>query len=102
MAKQKIVVARNGSELAKALGFPVAAAREWKVRSDLTTKLISLAKKDKLTHAEIAKKAKTSRTRITSILNYNLQSVSTDLLIRVLASLGYEVTFSIKRTKLAA
>jgi hypothetical protein len=64
--------------------------------------LIAAVEKGNLTHAEVAKRAKTSRTRITSILNRNLQHVTSDLLIRIPGSLGYEVTLSVLRTKIAA
>jgi transcriptional regulator with XRE-family HTH domain len=50
-----------------------------------------------MTHAEIAKRAGTSRTRVTAILNDNIDEVSSDLLIRILGSLGYRVTVSVRR-----
>ena len=59
-------------------------------------------KREELTHAEVARRAKTSRTRITSILNLNLQHVTTDLLIRILGALGYEVKLSVSRSRIAA
>ena len=102
MAKQKVVVARNGTELTKVLGLPATAAHEWRARSELASALIAAVKREKLTHAEIAKRAKTSRSRITSILNRNLQHVTSDRLIRILAALGYEVKLSVIRTKIAA
>ena len=102
MAKQKMVVARNGAELAKALGLPATAAHKWRVRSELTSVLIAAVEKEGLTHAEVARRAKTSRTRITSILNRNLQHVTTGLLIRILGSLGYKVKLSVSREKIAA
>lgn len=102
MAKQKIVVARNSSELAKVLGLPATAAHEWRARNDLASALISAVEREKLTHAEVAKRAKTSRTRITSILNRNLQHVTSDMLIRILGSIGYEVKLSVLRAKVAA
>jgi hypothetical protein len=46
--------------------------------------------------------AGTSRTRITAILNDDLEYVSTDLLIRILASLGYRVKVSVTRADTAA
>jgi predicted XRE-type DNA-binding protein len=102
MAKQKVTVARNGAELAKTLGLPPTAAHEWRAKSELASALIAAVDKERLTHAEVAQRAKTSRTRITSILNRNLQHVTTDLLIRILGALGYEVKLSVSRTKIAA
>ena len=98
----KSVIARNGSELAKVLGLKPSAAYEWEVQADLLAKLREVVIKCKLTHEQVAKKAKTSRTRITSILNANLEHVSTDLLIRILGSLGYEVSVSVTKAKIAA
>ena len=102
MAKRKVVVARNGAELAKVLGLPATAAHEWRVKSELASALIAAVEREKLTHAEVAKRAKTSRTRITSILNRNLGHVTSDLLIRILGALGYEVKLSVSRIKIAA
>ena len=79
-----------------------SAGQRWELRSQLVSKIIEAAKKDGLTHAEIAKKVKTSRTRITTILNRNIDDVSTDLLLRILESFGYRVTLSVVRQKLAA
>ena len=50
----------------------------------------------------VAKKAGIARTRITSILNANLDHASTDFLIIILGSLGYEVNVSVSRAKIAA
>jgi transcriptional regulator with XRE-family HTH domain len=65
-------------------------------------KLREVVNRSKLTHEQVAKKAGTSRTRITSILNANLDHVSTDLLIRIFGSLGYEVSVSVTKAKIAA
>jgi predicted XRE-type DNA-binding protein len=97
-----MVVARNGAELAKVLGLPATAAHEWRVRSELASALIAAVEKEGLTHAEVARRAKTSRTRITSILNRNLQHVTSDLLIRILGSVGHKVRLSVSREKIAA
>jgi predicted XRE-type DNA-binding protein len=102
MAKSKTVVAKNALELTKVLGLKAADAYEWEVQANLLTKLREVVTKSKLTHEQVAKKAGTSRTRITSILNANLDHVSTDLLIRILGSLGYEVNVSVSRAKIAA
>ncbi len=102
LAKSKPIVARNAVELAKVLGLPLSRAREWEARSALVNEIIALVKAEEITHVELARRAGTSRTRITSILNRNLQHVSTDLLIRIIAALGYRVKFTITRAKLAA
>jgi transcriptional regulator with XRE-family HTH domain len=68
----------------------------------LVKRLKEVARRQKITHAEIAKRAGTSRTTVTAILNDDIQHVSTDLLIRILASLGYRVKVSVVRSDTAA
>lgn len=102
MPKLKPIIARTPEELAAALGLPDAAANEWRVQHMLLKRLKEIAQRQKITHAEIAKKAGTSRTRVTAILNDDLQHVSTDLLIRLLSSLGYRVKVSVARSDTAA
>lgn len=96
MKKPKPIITRNAYELAELLGLSPADAVEMEVRSELNDKIIEIVKKHNLTHAQVAKLAGTSRTRITAILNRNTHQVSTDLLIRVLGSLGVrtKVSFS--------
>lgn len=98
----KAVVARTPEELAKALGLSRADAKEWQVRFALLKRLKTIVRRSRLTHAAIASRADTSRTRVTAILNDQLDHVSTDLLIRILAALGYSVHVTISRVKLAA
>lgn len=96
MKKTKAIETKNSQELAKFLGLSPADGVEIEVRSDLNSKIIEVVKAKGLTHAEVAKLAHTSRTRITALLNRNTVEISTDLMLRVLASLGYKakVTFS--------
>ncbi len=102
MNKLKTVVARTPEELAGALGLPGAAAKEWQVQHVLLKRLKEITRKKRITHAEIARRAGTSRTRVTAILNDDLQHVSSDLLIRILASLGYRVRVSVVKSDAAA
>jgi predicted XRE-type DNA-binding protein len=102
MHKIKPVVARTPEELAAALGLPGVAAKEWQVQHVLVKRLKEVARRQKITHAEIARRAGTSRTRVTAILNDDLDHVSSDLLIRILASLGYRVKVSVVKAGRAA
>jgi predicted XRE-type DNA-binding protein len=97
MRKVKPVIARTPEALAEALGLSAAEAREWQVQHALLQRLKEIVRKESLTHAEIARRAGTSRTRVTAILNGKIEDVSSDLLIRILGSLGYRVTVSVKR-----
>jgi len=102
MPELKPIVAATPEDLAGALGLPKAAAKEWQVQNELLKNLKEIVGKHKVTHAEIAKRSGTSRTRVTAILNDNLEHVSTDLLIRILGSLGYRVKVSVVRSGRAA
>jgi predicted XRE-type DNA-binding protein len=102
MKKVKPIVAHNAMELAEAIGMSRSDGHRWELRSQLITQIIGAVKKSHLTHIEVAKRAKTSRTRITSILNRNVDDVSTDLLLRIIDCLGYKVKLSVYKEKLAA
>jgi predicted XRE-type DNA-binding protein len=95
MKKSKAVIAKNSREVSKALGLSTADAIEIEVRSELNDSIIRIVEKLGLTHAEVAKLAKTSRSRITAILNRNTQDVSTDLMLRIVASLGYRTKIQV-------
>jgi predicted XRE-type DNA-binding protein len=102
MHKLKPTVVRTPEELAGTLGLSRAAAKEWQVQHILLGRLKEITRRRKITHAEIAKRAGTSRTRVTAILNDDIEHVSSDLLIRILASLGYRVKISVVRSDTAA
>jgi predicted XRE-type DNA-binding protein len=87
--KNKVIIAKNAYELADVLALSPADVVEWEVRSVLNEKIIELVEKSGLTHAELAKLAGTSRPRITALLNHRRNDISTDLMFRVLAALGY-------------
>src|SRR6266849_283391 len=89
MKKSKGIVTRNAAELAKALGLNPADGDEIALRIDLNTKIVQIVQRKGLTHGQIARLARTSRTRLTAIMNRNTKDISTDLLLRVLYSLGY-------------
>jgi predicted XRE-type DNA-binding protein len=102
MSKVKPVIAKTPDELASALGLSTVAAKEWQVQHILLKRLKEIAAREKITHAEIARRAGTSRSRVTAILNDDLEHVSSDLLIRILASVGYRVKVSVVRAETAA
>jgi predicted XRE-type DNA-binding protein len=95
--KLKPIVAHTPEDLAAALGLSAAEAKEWQVQHALLKRLKAIVQREKITHAQIASQAGTSRTRITAILNGNLEHVSSDLLIRILGSLGYRVKVAVTK-----
>jgi predicted XRE-type DNA-binding protein len=92
------VRANSAEDLGKALGLSKAETDEMEFRSELTCTLAKIIQNGKLTHAEIAKRAGTSRTRITAIANANTLGISTDLLIRVLSATGHRAELRVRKT----
>ena len=95
---QKNVTVRTAEELGRALGLSMADTAEIEFRSELTVALAKIIQAGRLTHADIAKGAGTSRTRVTAIANGNTHGVSTDVLIRVLAATGYRAVVRVKKS----
>lgn len=90
MKKVKAIETKTAQAMAKFLGLSPSDGVEIELRSDLNSKIIDIVKEKNLTHAEVAKLASTSRTRVTALLNRNTAEISTDLMLRVLAALGYK------------
>ena len=97
MKKTKAVVTRSAGELAKALGLRAADGAEMALRSDLNSKIIEVVRRKGVTHAQVARLAGTSRTRVTALLNRNTKELSTDLMLRVLYALGYTAKIKIQK-----
>src|SRR5262245_56192400 len=97
MRTPKSLVAKNATELAQILGLSPVDGAEIELRSDLNDKIIEIVRKAGLTHDQVAKLAHTSRSRITAILNRNTKDVSTDLMLRIIASLGYRAKVAFSR-----
>ena len=96
MKKTKAIIAKTASELAAVLGLSPADGAEIEIRSDLNDKIIDVVKSKELTHAQVAKLASTSRTRVTAIMNRNTGDISTDLMLRVLSALGVRAKLQFK------
>ncbi len=103
MHKIKPIVAGTPEDLADGTWDFRVAAKEWRFSTHAVGAVSKkITRRRKILHLEIARRAGTSRTRVTSILNDDLQHVSSDLLIRILASLGYRVKASVVRSDSAA
>src|SRR5204862_7961685 len=89
MKKSRVTITRTAAELAKALGLTPADGAEIWLRSELNSKIVEVVQRKGLTHAQVARLARTSRTRVTAIMNRHTKDIATDLLIRVHSSLGY-------------
>lgn len=97
MKQRRHPIAKTPSELAAILGLAPAESLEIEIRADLNRKIIEVVKELGLTHAQVAHLAKTSRTRITALLNRNTIDISTDLMLRVLGSLGVKAKIQFKK-----
>ncbi len=95
MSKAKGVVTKTASELAEVLGLSPADGVLIELRSDLNNKIISVVKSKNLTHARLAKLAQVPPITITALMNRNASNITTDLMVRILASLGIRVKASV-------
>ena len=94
---RKTVTVRTAEDLGRALSLSTADTAEMEFRSELTVALAKIIQGGRLTHAEIAKCAGTSKARVTAIANDNTHGVSTDVLIRVLAATRHRAEVRVKK-----
>ena len=66
MHKLKPITAAAPEALAEVLGLSTAAAKEWQVQHALLKRLKEIVRRQKMTHAEIARRSGSSRTRVTA------------------------------------
>jgi predicted XRE-type DNA-binding protein len=97
MKANKSLVARNSRELADALGLTDADRAAIEIQLEMAEQIGVEVRRLGMTHAQLAHLAGASRPRVTSILNGNLDGVSTDLLLRILAALGVRVRLRFHR-----
>lgn len=97
MSTNKTLVARNSKELADALGLTGADRAAMEIQFELAEQIALETRRAGMTHAQLAQLAGASRPRVTAILNGNLDGVSTDLLLRILAALGVRVRLRFHR-----
>jgi hypothetical protein len=92
----KKTVSRNAKELAQALNLDESVGVEWEMRFSLTQRIIEIVKRDHIKITEIAKKAETSRARVTRVLKGDTSGISLDVLARILGAIGQKakITFS--------
>ena len=74
--KTKTIAVKTPDALARELGLSCIEAQEWQVQHALLERLRQIVRDEGLTHAGADKRAGSSRTRVTSILNENLDNIS--------------------------
>ena len=96
MSKIKKIVTHNAKELAQVLDLDESVAVEWELRYSLTQRIVETVKREHIKVTEIAKKAETSRARVTRILKGDTSGISLDVLARILGAIGQKakITFS--------
>jgi len=92
------IVTRTSADLGRALNLSRPDIAEVEFRSELTVALARAISKGDLTHAEIASRSGTSRTRVTAMANGGTHGISTDVMIRVLAAAGYHAKLKVVRS----
>jgi predicted XRE-type DNA-binding protein len=97
MKKIKSIVTKDARELAVALGLNQTIGLEFEIRSDLNDKIIETVQKRGITHAEVARLAQTSRTRITALMNRQSNDISIDLMLRILGAIGVHAKIQFKK-----
>jgi len=100
--KTEVYVANNAFELCDILGLTPQDAVEIEFRAKLKDKIKEVVTAKNLTHEQAAKLSGTSRTRLTAILNGNTSKVSSDLLLRILYSLGFQTKVSFSPVRATA
>ncbi len=100
--KSKSKGIKTSVELAQLLELSSSDAIEIEFRAKIVKKISEAVDRHSLTHAAVAQVAHTSRTRVTAILNGNITGISTDLLLRLLYSLGFRAEIRFKAIRLVA
>lgn len=97
--KTEVYVASDVFELCDILDLTPQDAIEIEFRAKLRDKIKDAVTRKKLTHEQAAKLSGTSRTKLTAILNGKTSGVSSDLLLKILYSLGFQTKVSFTRVR---
>ena len=97
-----VYVANDVFELCDILDLTPQDAIEIEFRAKLRDKIKDVVTSKKLTHEQAAKLSGTSRTKVTAILNGNTSGISSDLLLRIVYSLGFRTKISFTRVNATA
>ncbi len=85
--KKNLKVSKEALKLAEDLGLSEVDAYMMELKAKLYTKSAQLIKSSKLTHEQIAKQLGTSRSRVSRLANHGENSVSIELLLKLIATL---------------
>lgn len=88
-------ISKEAKQLAKDLDLSEADAVLMELKSHLYEYAAQSIKKSKLSHEEMAKQIGTSRARITRISNMGENSISIELLVKIIVTLEKKVPFKL-------
>jgi hypothetical protein len=83
------------------VGLTETQSKEWQNQFVLLRRLRRFFRENRLTRAEVVRRGVVSRTRLTLILNDNLDGVSSEMLIQLLQSPGYRVIIPVSCADMA-
>ena len=96
--KIKTLSKKAGRFYAQELGFHPIVDQEVKIKNLTNEKIIQFMKQTDLTHRQLGWMMRASRPKITRVLNKNLKGVTLDFLLRILSTLGIQITINFKTT----
>lgn len=88
-------MSKHAKSLASDLNLNEAEAAVMELKAKLYQQAAKSISKSKLTHEEIAKKVGTSRARITRIANLGENSLSVELLLKLIVSLDHRMPLKV-------
>lgn len=95
--KNAATVAKSPGELAKALNLDPSISIEWEIRHEVSTQILNNFEVLGLKVTEVAKRAETSRARVTRILKGDTKGISLDVLLRILGATGQKIEIKFLR-----
>ena len=87
----------SGAELAKKLGISQSRGMEAVIKAQLITAVLKNAKKEGLTHEELAKRSGLPRSAVTGILSGSLQKVTIDRVLKLLEASNLVAEVKVKK-----
>ena len=88
-------ISKQTKKMAEDLGLSDAEAVVMELKSKLYEQAAEAIKNSSLSHQDIAEKIGTSRARITRIGNMGENSLSIELLVKIIVALEHKVTFKL-------
>ena len=88
----------TSQEISNITGVTPARGMEAVIKAQLIAAILKAANKFRLTHVEIAKRAKLPRSAVTGILSGGLQKVTIDRVLRLVEAVGLVAEVKVKKS----